>query len=101
MAKDAKFTFALPDLSNGPSDLWKRKLKTLFACIDADGNGFVNRKDLPVLASKFKTYGEMSDAATQDFAKKLEAWWDIAFDKDASLNFEVSSMHPFASIFYF
>ena len=89
MAQDLNFNFKVPDLSNGPSELWKRKLKTLFTCIDADGNGFLNRKDLPVLATKFKTYGEMTDEETQDFAKKLEAWWDAVFPKDASLSFEV------------
>ena len=93
MTQDSNFNFKVPDLSNGPSELWKRKVKTLFKCIDADGNGVLNRKDLPVLASKFKRYGEMSDEGTQEFAKKLEAWWDVAFDKDASLNFDVSIMY--------
>ena len=82
-------SFNVPNMSNGPTDLWKRKLKTLFRCVDADGNGELNRKDLPVLAAKFKRYGEMTDEAMQEFAKKLEMWWDAAFDKNASLSFEV------------
>ena len=72
------------------SDLWKRKLKTLFTCIDADGNKFINRDDLPALACKFQKFGGMSEDAMHSFTEKLSSWWDANFTKDESLSFEVS-----------
>ena len=93
MAQGAETDFHVNGLANGPSELWKRKLKTLFTCLDADGNGFLNRDDLPVLASKFRKYGDMSEETMNSFAEKLSAWWDANFDKDASLSFDVSLLN--------
>ena len=71
------------------SELWKRKLKTLFCCIDADKNGYLNREDLPVLAGKFQKYGHMSDDDTNTFAEKLTLWWDNTMQKGLSVDFQV------------
>eukprot|EP00794_Sanderia_malayensis_P007511 gene7511-8345_t len=72
-----------------PSDLWKRKLKTLFYCIDADNNGYLNRQDCSVLAEKFRTHANMSEEDTAAFAEKLTKWWDSSFEIDKSYCFEL------------
>lgn len=89
MAQNGTQEFKVADFVDGPTELWKRKLKTLFHCIDADNNGFLNRKDLPILASKFQKYGSMTDEQTKEFTEKLSLWWDALFSIDVSYSFEV------------
>lgn len=89
-------SFKVLDMSNGPTDLWKRKQKTWFRCADADGNGVVNRKDLLLIAEKFQKYGEMTAEAMQAFTKNLEMWWDATFGQSSSIDFQVLTL---ASIF--
>ena len=101
MAQGAETDFHVNGLANGPSELWKRKLKTLFTCLDADGNRFLNRDDLPVLASKSRKYGGMTEEAMNSFAEKLAAWWDANFDKDASLSFDVSLLNLTFLVLFF
>ncbi|XP_013387754.1 uncharacterized protein LOC106156870 [Lingula anatina] len=62
------------------SDHWRRKLRTIFKCLDSNGDGFITKEDFETSARRVAEYLELNDEQAGHILNQRLAIWDLIYN---------------------